>query len=140
MAFFQQIFAALSKYSKMKRTITVLITLFCLMANSNFSFAMREGGPGDAIILKGQLNPPSRSQSDPLSASVDDANLYVDFHTDLGSLNITIYSATGGVARTETVYAQAGDGVQISLEGFTSGNYLVVFSNAQGSLMGKFSI
>lgn len=53
MAFFQQIFAALSKYSKMKRTITILITLFCLMANSNFSFAMREGGPGDTIILKG---------------------------------------------------------------------------------------
>lgn len=44
MAFFQQIFAALSKYSKMKRTITVLIALFCLMANSNFSFAMRDEG------------------------------------------------------------------------------------------------
>ena len=140
MAFFQQIFAALSKYSKMKRTITVLITLFCLMANSNFSFAMRDEGGENEIVLRGELNPPGRSQTEPLSASVDEANLYVDFHANLGSLNITIYSATGGVARTETVYAQAGDGVQISLEGFTSGNYLVVFSNAQGSLMGKFSI
>ncbi len=27
----------------MKRTITILIALFCLMANANFSFAMREG-------------------------------------------------------------------------------------------------
>lgn len=140
MAFFQQIFAALSKYSKMKRTIAILIALFCLMANSNFSFAMREGEGENEIHLQGELMPFGRSQSNPLSASVDDANLYVDFHADLGSLTITISNATGGVAHTETVYAQASDGVQISLEGFTSGNYLVVFSNAQGSLMGKFNI
>ena len=124
----------------MKRTITILIALFCLMANANFSFAMREGEGENEIHLQGELKPFGRSQSNPLSASVDDANLYVDFHADLGSLTITIYSATGGVAHTETVYAQASDGVQISLEGFASGSYLVVFSNAQGSLMGKFSI
>lgn len=124
----------------MKRTIAILIALFCLMANADFSFAMREGGPGDTIILKGEINPLGRSQSEPITASVDDANLYVDFHADLGSLTITISNATGGVAHTETVYAQASDGVQISLEGFASGSYLVVFSNAQGSMMGKFSI
>ena len=124
----------------MKRTITILIALFCLMANANFSFAMREGEGENEIHLQGELKPFGRSQSNPLSASHDDANLYVDFHADLGSLTITISNATGGVAHTETVYAQASDGLQISLEGFTSGNYLVVFSNAQGSLMGKFSI
>ena len=139
MAFFQQIFAALSKHSNMKRTITILIALFCLMANANFSFAMRDEGP-DEIYLQGKIPPIGRSQSEPLSASHDDANLYVDFHADLGSLTIIISNATGGVAHTETVYAQASDGVQISLEGFASGNYLVVFSNAQGSLMGKFNI
>lgn len=124
----------------MKHTIAILIALFCLMANANFSFAMREGEGENEIHLQGELKPFGRSQSNPLSASHDDANLYVDFHADLGSLTITISNATGGVAHTETVYAQASDGLQISLEGFTSGNYLVVFSNAQGSLMGKFSI
>ena len=92
------------------------------------------------LILMGSLSPIDRSQTDPLSASVDDANLYVDFHANLGSLNITIYSAMGGMAHTETVYAQAGDGVQISLSSFASGSYRVVFSSAQGSLMGKFDI
>lgn len=105
------------------------------MANPS-TIEMRDGTV--PLILMGSFPPPDRSQSDPLSASVDDANLYVDFHADLGSLNIAIYSATGGVAHTETVYAQAGDGVQISLSGFASGSYLVVFSSAQGSLMGKF--
>ena len=124
----------------MKHTIAILIALFCLMANANFSFAMREGEGENEIHLQGELKPFGRSQSNPLSASHDDANLYVDFHADLGSLTITISNATGGVAHTETVYAQASDGVQISLEGFASGSYLVVFSNAQGSLMGKFSI
>ena len=140
MAFFQQIFAALSKYSKMKRTITILITLFCLMANANFSFAMRDEGGENEIVLRGELNPPGRSQSEPITASVDDANLYVDFHADLGSLTITISNATGAVVCTENVVAQANDGVQISLSNLPSGNYLVVFSNAQGSLMGKFNI
>ena len=92
------------------------------------------------IILKGEIIAPGRSQSEPITASVDDANLYVGFHADLGCMTITIYSASGAVAHTETMYAQANDGVQISLEGFASGNYLVVLSNAQGSLMGKFSI
>lgn len=124
----------------MKRTVTILIALFCLMANANFSFAMREGEGENEIHLQGEFKPLGRSQSNPLSASVDDANLYVDFHADLGSLTITVSNATGGVAHTETVYAQASDGVQISLEGFASGSYLVVFSNAQGSLMGKFDI
>ena len=126
--------------TKMKRTIAILVALLCLMANANFSFAMREGGPGDTIILKGEIIAPGRSQSEPITASVDDANLYVGFHADLGCMTITIYSASGAVAHTETVYAQANDGLQISLEGFASGSYLVVFSNAQGSLMGKFSI
>lgn len=107
------------------------------MANPS-TIEMREGEV--PLILMGSFPPFGRSQTEPLSASVDDANLYVDFHADLGSVNITIYSATGGVAHTETVYAQASDGVQISLSGFASGSYLVVFSNAQGSLMGKFSI
>ena len=124
----------------MKRTITILIALFCLMANADFSFAMREGEGENEIVLRGEFKPLGRAQFNPLSASVDDANLYVDFHADLGSVNITIYSATGGVAHTETVYAQADCGVQISLSGFASGSYLVVFSNAQGSMMGKFSI
>ena len=112
--------------------------MFCLMANANFSFAMREGG--NDIVLRGELKPIGRSQSEPISASHDGSNLYVDFHADLGSLNITISNATGAAVNTETVYAQANDGVQISLSNLPSGNYLVVFSNAQGSLMGKFSI
>ena len=124
----------------MKRTIAILIALFCLMANADFSFAMREGEGGNEIHLQGEFKPTSRSQSNPISASVDDANLYVGFHADLGCMTITIYSASGAVAHTETMYAQANDGLQISLEGFASGSYLVVFSNAQGSLMGKFSI
>ena len=53
----------------MKRTITVLIALFCLMANANFSFAMREGE--NEIVLRGELKPIGRSQFDPLSASVE---------------------------------------------------------------------
>ena len=88
----------------------------------------------------GKFPPPDRSQSDPITASVDDANLYVDFHANLGSLTITISNVTGAVVCTENVVAQANDGVQISLSNLPSGNYLVVFSNAQGSLMGKFSI
>ena len=124
----------------MKHTIAILIALFCLMANANFSFAMREGEGENEIHLQGELMPFGRSQSNPLSASHDDANLYVDFHADLGSLTITICNATGAVVHTETVYAQANDGVQISLSNLPSGNYLVVFSNAQGSLMGKFNI
>lgn len=40
----------------MKRTFTFLIAMFCLMANANFSFAMREGGPGDTIILNCHTN------------------------------------------------------------------------------------
>ena len=109
------------------------------MANANFSFAMRDEG-SDEIYLQGKIPPIGRSQSEPISASHDDANLYVDFHADLGSLTITISSATGAIVNTETVYAQANGGVQISLSNLPSGNYLVVFSNAQGSLMGKFSI
>ena len=124
----------------MKHTIAILIALFCLMANANFSFAMRDEGGENEIVLRGELNPPGRSQTESLSASVDEANLYVDFHADLGSLTITISNATGAVVNTETVYAQANDGVQISLSNLPSGNYLVVFSNAQGSLMGKFNI
>ena len=123
----------------MKRTFTFLIAMFCLMANANFSFAMRDEGP-DEIYLQGKFPPIGRSQSEPITASHDGTNLYVGFHADLGCMTITIYSASGAVAHTETMYAQANDGVQISLEGFASGNYLVVFSNAQGSLMGKFSI
>ena len=94
----------------------------------------------DPIVLMGSIPPPGRSQTEPISASHDGSNLYVDFHADLGSLTITICNATGAVVNTETVYAQANDGVQISLSNLPSGNYLVVFSNAQGSLMGKFSI
>lgn len=112
--------------------------MFCLMANANFGFAMREGE--NDIVLRGEFKPTGRSQSEPISASHDGSNLYVDFHADLGSLNITISNATGAVVHTETVYAQANDGVQISLSNLPSGNYLVVFSNAQGSLMGKFNI
>ena len=63
----------------MKRTIAILIALFCLMANANFSFAMREGEGENEIHLQGELKPFGRSQSNPLSASVDDANLYVDY-------------------------------------------------------------
>lgn len=123
----------------MKRTFTFLIAMFCLMANANFSFAMRDEGP-DEIYLQGEIRPIGRSQSEPISASHDGSNLYVDFHANLGSLTITICNATGAVVNTETVYAQANDGVQISLSNLPSGNYLVVFSNAQGSLMGKFNI
>ena len=122
----------------MKRTFTFLIAMFCLMANANFSFAMREGG--NDIVLRGEFKPTDRSQSEPIRASHDGSNLYVDFHADLGSLTITICNATGAVVCTENVVAQANDGVQISLSNLPSGNYLVVFSNAQGSLMGKFNI
>ena len=124
----------------MNRTIKILLTVFCLLASTNFGFAMREGYGEYEIDLQGKFPPTDRSQSEPITASVDDANLYVDFHANLGSLTITISSATGAVVNTETVYAQANDGVQISLSNLPSGNYLVVFSNAQGSLMGKFSI
>ena len=124
----------------MNRTIKILLTVFCLLASTNFGFAMREGYGEYEIDLQGEFKPTGRSQTDPISASVDDANLYVDFHANLGSLTITISSATGAVVNTETVYAQANDGVQISLSNLPSGNYLVVFSNAQGSLMGKFNI
>ena len=110
--------------------------MFCLMANANFGFAMREGE--NDIVLRGEFKPTDRSQTEPISASHDGSNLYVDFHADLGSLTITISNATGAVVHTETVYAQANEGVQISLSNLPSGNYLVVFSNAQGSLMGKF--
>ena len=123
----------------MKRIFSMLIAMLCLMSNASFSFAMRDNGPNE-IDLKGELKPTGRSQADPITASVDAANLYVDFHADLGSLNITISNATGAAVNTETVYAQANEGVQISLSNLPSGNYLVVFSNAQGSLMGKFSI
>lgn len=123
----------------MKRTFTILIAMFCLMANANFGFAMRDEGP-DEIYLQGKISPTGRSQTEPISASHDGSNLYVDFHADLGSLTITISNATGAVVNTETVYAQANDGVLISLSNLPSGNYLVVFSNAQGSLMGKFNI
>ncbi len=97
-------------------------------------------GGDETIVLMGKFPPPDRSQTDPITASVDDANLYVDFHANLGSLTITISSATGAVVHTENTVAYANDGVQISLSNLPSGNYLVVFSNAQGSLMGKFSI
>ena len=123
----------------MKRTFTFLIAMFCLMANANFGFAMRDEGSNE-IALQGKFPPTDRSQTEPISASHDGSNLYVDFHADLGSLTITISNATGAVVHTETVYAQANDGVQISLSNLPSGNYLVVFSNAQGSLMGKFNI
>ena len=124
----------------MNRTIKILLTVFCLLASTNFGFAMREGYGEYEIDLQGELKPIGRSQTDPITASVDVANLYVDFHANLGSLTITISSATGAIVNTETVYAQANGGVQISLSNLPSGNYLVVFSNAQGSLMGKFSI
>ena len=122
----------------MNRTIKILLTVFCLLASTNFGFAMREGYGEYEIDLQGEFKPTGRSQTDPISASVDDANLYVDFHANLGSLTITISNATGAVVCTENVVAQANDGVQISLSNLPSGNYLVVFSNAQGSLMGKF--
>ena len=35
----------------MKHTIAILIALFCLMANANFSFAMREGEGENEIHL-----------------------------------------------------------------------------------------
>ncbi|MCQ2320263.1 MAG: DUF3244 domain-containing protein [Bacteroidales bacterium] len=124
----------------MNRTIKILLTVFCLLASTNFGFAMREGYGEYEIDLQGELKPIGRSQTDPITASVDVANLYVDFHADLGSLTITISSATGAVVHTENTVAYANDGVQISLSNLPSGNYLVVFSNAQGSLMGKFSI
>ena len=124
----------------MNRTIKILLTVFCLLASTNFGFAMREGYGEYEIDLQGKIPPIGRSQSEPLSASHDDANLYVDFHADLGSLTITISNATGAVVNTETVYAQANEGVQISLSNLPSGNYLVVFSARQGSMMGKFNI
>ena len=124
----------------MNRTIKILLTVFCLLASTNFGFAMREGYGEYEIDLQGEFKPTGRSQTDPISASVDDANLYVDFHANLGSLTITISNVTGAVVCTENVVAQANDGVQISLSNLPSGNYLVVFSNAQGSLMGKFNI
>ena len=101
---------------------------------------MRNEGGENEIHLQGSMSPIGRSQTEPIGASVDDDNLYINFYADLGSLNIAIYSATGGVAHTETVYAQANDSEQISLSGFAPGSYLVVFSNAHGSLMGKFDI
>ena len=122
----------------MKRIFSMLIVMLCLMSNASFSFAMRDNGPNE-IDLKGELKPTGRSQADPITASVDAANLYVDFHADLGSLTITIGNATGAVVYSENVYAQANDGVQVSLADMPSGNYVVVFSARQGSLMGKFT-
>ena len=109
----------------------------CTLVNPS---SIEMGDVEDPIVLIGSIPPPGRSLAKPITASVDDANLYVDFHANLGSLTITISSATGAVVHAETVYAQANDGVQISLSNLPSGNYLVVFSARQGSLMGKFSI
>lgn len=39
----------------MKHTIAILIALFCLMANANFSFAMREGEGENEIHLQGDF-------------------------------------------------------------------------------------
>lgn len=133
----------------MRRSIKFLFLTLCLMACVNSGFASGsdnrihdEPDPAAQIILQGQMNPLGRSrfQALPISAAVDSENLYVDFNVDLGNLTITIYSATGGVAHNETGYAQSNDGVQISLNGFAPGSYLVVFSNASGSMMGKFDL
>lgn len=130
----------------MRRSIKFLFLTLCLMASVNSGFALsndnRDHHEENELILQGQMNPLGRSrfQALPIHASFDSENLYVDFNVDLGNLTITIYSATGGVAHNETVYAQSNDGVQISLNGFAPGSYLVVFSNASGSMMGKFDL
>lgn len=133
----------------MKRSIKIFILALCLLASANSGFALNndiryrdEPDPEAQIILQGQLRPLGRSrfQALPISASVDSENLYVDFNVDLGNLTITIYNAMGGVAHDETVYAQSNDSMQISLNGYAPGSYLVVFSNASGSMMGKFDL
>lgn len=133
----------------MRRSVKFLFLALCLAASVNSGFALSndnrnhdEPDPATQIILQGQINPLGRNriQALPINAMVDAENLYVDFNVDLGNLTITIYSATGGPVQNETVYAQANDGVQISLNGFAPGCYLVVFSNGQGSMMGKFDL
>lgn len=130
----------------MRRSIKFLFLALCLAASVNSGFALtndnRDHEHENELLLQGQINPLGRSriQALPIRAAVDSENLYVDFNVDLGNLTITIFSATGGPVHNETVYAQANDSVQISLNGFAPGCYLVVFSNGQGSMMGKFDL
>lgn len=73
-----------------------------------------------------------------VDAYVDQNNVYLYFHHNVGMVGISIENATGSRVYSNEVNSNCEQLLIVPISGFSSGNYTLELSNAVGTAWGEF--
>lgn len=119
-----------------------LIVILIPQISNSLSIAIPEGTKKD-IDLMGSFNEAStRSpQQNQIQSTISSTSLDAEFLTNLGNINVEVYSATGSLVYENNVNTQTQQSISINVTSWDSGIYEIRFVNSDGNYKyGTFEI
>jgi hypothetical protein len=135
--------ATLNTTLNTQENCSVSLTLNNIESSASNEYECDCDDENDPIALQGSLaDMPVRSYSStPFQAVKHPSHIDVYYLISLNNITVKIVKASGQIVYSNTVNPVAGGQLYISLSGLPSGDYTIVFSNANGgSIYGDFEI
>lgn len=123
--------------------ISLFLLIFLIPQIGNSSpIAIPEGTKKD-IELKGSFNDvsPRMFYLDPIRATISATSLDIEFLSNLGDINVEVYTNNGGLVYEYNIDSQTQQSISISVSDWDSGIYEIRFVNSEGKYMyGTFEL